>query len=238
MASEFFQVQLRTLDVEAANVFYSAVLGAAPLRTVPLHEQAIARGARPHWLGYLRVADVERSAEAFLARGAQSLGPIWVNPEGLEAAIMRDPGGAIVALAKPPAQAESRDLTCRARSGVEVGHYVLHTTDVERAKVNYGELCGWAFGASFDLAPFGVFYPFGWERGGEPAGVLNDIAQRPSVHAHWLYHFRVPALEPALAAVRAAGGLVVGPFTLPDGQHVAACDDPQGAAFGLIARTA
>jgi predicted enzyme related to lactoylglutathione lyase len=41
-----------------------------------------------------------------------------------------------------------------------------------------------------------------------------------------------------LNLVRGAGGVVLGPFALPSGEHVAVCDDPQGAAFALIARAA
>jgi predicted enzyme related to lactoylglutathione lyase len=231
MTSDFFQVQLRTLDVEAARDFYSTVLGAAPLQLVPLHEQAVARGARPHWLGYLRVADVEQAAQAFLGRGAQMYAT-WVNPEGAHAAVMRDPGGAIVALAKPPAA----DWTCTARSGLVVDSFVLNTSDVTRAKVNYGELFGWEFLPPLDLGALGVLHPFTWAHGAARAGSLIDIAGRPSVHPHWLYHFRVPALTRAIEAVRAAGGAVIGPLALPDGEQVAVCDDPQGAAFALIAR--
>ena len=62
---------------------------------------------------------------------------------------------------------------------------------------------------------------------------MADIAGRPGVHPHWLFHFRVAALEPALAAVRAAGGLVLDPLTLPNGARIAVCDDAQGAAFAL-----
>jgi predicted enzyme related to lactoylglutathione lyase len=58
------------------------------------------------------------------------------------------------------------------------------------------------------------------------------------VHPHWLFNFGVPALEPAIEAVRAAGGSALDPITLPDGKRVTACDDPQGAAFGLLERRA
>jgi uncharacterized protein len=231
MVSDFFQVTLRTLDVEAAQAFYRAVLGAAPRGTVRLHEQAIARGAPPHWLGFVRVSDVERAAAAFVARGAQSLAPTWVNPEGLEAAVMRDPGGAIVALGKPPAS----EWSCAARSGVEVDRFVLNTAEVGRAKANYAELFGWDFLAPLELGALGELHPFASAPGAAPAGAMVDIAGRPGVHPHWLVHFRVAALEPALRAVRAAGGLVIGPLALPGGEQVAVCDDPQGAAFALIA---
>jgi uncharacterized protein len=230
MASDFFQVTLRTRDVEAAQAFYRAVLGAEPLGTVRLHEQAIARGAQPHWLGFVRVSDVPQASAAFAARGAQSLGPIWVNPEGLEAAVMRDPGGAIIALGKPPAQ----DWSCRDRSGVELDRCVLHTAEVGRAKANYCELFGWEFLPPLELGALGTLHPFACAPGAAAAGSMLDIAGRPGVHPHWLYHFRIGALEPALRAVRSAGGLVIGPFALPSAEQVAVCDDPQGAAFALI----
>ncbi len=133
----FFQVTLRTSDVEAARAFYATVLGGPALHIVQLHEQAVARGARPHWLGYLDVGDVDRAAAAFVDRGATPLGPKWVNPEGLEAAVMRDPGGAIVALAKPPRGVRATNL------GPDVVWYELNSADVQRAQLNYRELFGW-----------------------------------------------------------------------------------------------
>jgi predicted enzyme related to lactoylglutathione lyase len=57
---------------------------------------------------------------------------------------------------------------------------------------------------------------------------MSDIAGRPGVHPHWLFHFRVPVLDAALDVVRAQGGLVIGPFRAPSGERIAVCDDPQG----------
>src|SRR4051812_15951419 len=99
--ARFFQYTLRTNDVAAAQAFYDKVLGPNELEIVQLHEVAVARGARPHWLGFLDVAEVDAAVAAFSARGATSLGPKWLNPKGLEAAVLRDPGGAVVALGKP-----------------------------------------------------------------------------------------------------------------------------------------
>jgi predicted enzyme related to lactoylglutathione lyase len=222
----FFHVQLRTMDVDAARRFYAAMLGERVLDIVQLHERAVARGAPSHWLGYLDVGDVERAAAAFTRRGATALGPKWVNPEGLEAAVMRDPGGAIVALAKPPAR-------MALRTGADVTRYELNTADVEGAKVTYGELFGWAFETPVDLGALGVLHPFAWERGGPIVGSMSDIGARPGVHAHWLFHLRVAALDAAVEAVRASGGKVLGPIDLPTGERIAVCDDPQGAAFAL-----
>ncbi len=225
--TRFFQYTLRTTDVPAARAFYALVLGDGEADIVPLHEQALARGARPHWLGFVQVADVDNAASAFAARGATALGPKWLNPRGLEAAVMRDPGGALVALAKPPPGPPLASLP-------EVVWHHLNTPQVERAKANYGALMHWEFKEARALAGVGELHPFAWQPGGPEVGSMSDIAQRPGVHPHWLFHFRVAALEPALETVRAAGGLTLPLVTLPNGARVAVCDDAQGAAFALF----
>jgi hypothetical protein len=221
----FFHVHLRTSDVDAARGFYEAVLGHGNVDAVKLHEHAVARGARPHWLGYIDVGDVDRALTAFTERGATPLGSKWVNPAGLEEAVVRDPGGAVVALAKPP--------TAAALIAPDVGWYLLHTADVERAKANYAALLGWEMKASVDLGPRGVFHPFAWQKGGAAAGSMTDIAARPGVHPHWLFQFRVPEMNPAMNAVRSMGGVLIDAIALPSGERIVVCDDPQGAAFAL-----
>jgi predicted enzyme related to lactoylglutathione lyase len=230
MLSRFFEYHLRTLDVEAARAFYGSILGVEPTYIVRLHEQAIARGARPHWLGCVRVADVEQAAAAFTAHGATALGPIWTNPEGLHAAVMRDPAGAIVALARHLPGYEP-EMT----SSPEVLFHVLNTPMLERAKAAYADLLGWEFGEPRDLGAHGVFHPFSCAPGGPQQGFFTDISARPEIHPHWLFQFRVLDLDAALERVRAAGGIAATIVTLPDGDRVAVCDDPQGAAFALHA---
>lgn len=228
----FFEYHLRTTDVDGARAFYSAVLGDRNPEVFQLHEQALARGARPHWLGYIDVGDVDAMASAFVARGAAPLGPKWVNPQGLEASVMRDPGGAVVALAKPP-PTRAPEATHASGSSLGVEWHLLNTRDVERAKKNYSEVLGWEFKAPLELGTHGVFHPFSWQAGGAPAGSMSDIATRPGVHPHWLFHFRVGALDHAVDAVRARGGVVIDSVAIPGGDRIAVCDDPQGAAFTL-----
>ncbi len=228
---QFVHYHLRTTDVAAARAFYATILGNDDADVIQLHEQALARGARPHWLGYLDVGDVDAVATAFGTRGATPLGR-WVNPRGLEVAVVRDPGGAIVALVKPePALQGSAGP-----AHPEVVWHALNTVDVERAKANYGELLGWEFKEPFHLDGVGLIHPFAWQAGGVAVGSMSDVAARPGVHAHWLFHFRVTALEPALEAARSGGGSFVAQQTLPNGDRVAVCDDPHGAAFALFER--
>ena len=227
--SRFFRVSLRTLDVEAARDFYGRILGDVP-RISRLHEQAVARGARPHWLGLLDVDDVDRAVEAFVARGGAPLGPRWSDADGLDAANVRDPGGAVVSLAKPPPSARGERL---AVPEPEVAWHLLHTSNLAAVKEAYAQVAGWEFSAPFEAGEHGTFHPFAWQAGGTVVGAACDITARPSVHPHWLFHFRVDALDPAMAAVKSAGGTVFGPFVVPRGDRVAVCDDLQGAAFAL-----
>jgi uncharacterized protein len=229
----FFHYPLRTTDVDAARNFYAAVLGKDEAEIFRLHEQALARGARAHWLGHLDVPDVDAASAAFSARGAVALGPKWVNPAGVEAQVMRDPGGAVVSLAKPPRASAGGGADIR---HPEVVWHLLSTSDVERAKANYGELFGFTFHAPVELGEHGLLHPFAWEPGGPAVGWMSDIAARPGVHPHWLFHFRVASLDAALQAVQAGGGSSLGPFVVPGGLRFAVCDDPQGAAFALAER--
>lgn len=223
----FFQVTLRTTDVEGARAFYSALLGGEGLDVVQLHEQAIARGAPAHWLSFLDVGDVDRASAAFHGRGASPLAPKWVNPQGLEAAVMRDPGGAVIALAKPPMGVSEDSMR------PTVAWFSLNTHDVESAKKNYGELFGWHFGPARNLGRLGVFHPFAYAPEGLPVGVMAGIEGRAGVHPHWLVHFRVQVLSVSVNAVLASGGVVVDQLTLSTGERIAVCQDPQGAAFAL-----
>ena len=73
---------------------------------------------------------------------------------------------------------------------------------------------------------------FGWD--GKSVGTMANTALAAGVHVHWLYCFSVTGLDVVLAKVRASGGHVpTAPASLPNGDRVVACDDPQGAAFGL-----
>jgi predicted enzyme related to lactoylglutathione lyase len=224
--ARFFHLQLRTHDVEEARSFYAAVLGDGARDVARLPEQAVARGAPPHWLGHLEVEDVDDAVAAFVKRGAMALGPKRVDTNGLEAAVVREPGGAVVALAK----AQEREPR-----GTEAVWYQLNTIDVDRAMDDYRTLFGWSFGAPLDRGELGVFHPFAWRRGDPPVGWMTDIFGRAGRHAHWLFHFRISAMEPALAAVRDGGGYVVGPFELGPGERLAVCDDSQSAAFAIRA---
>lgn len=226
----FFRFDLRTTDVPGARDFYARILGHDRAVIWPLHEQALARGARPHWLGYVGVDDAERAAAAFVERGATRLGPTPRVADGGPGVVLRDPGGAILAVAPRPSGDEE--------GGARVAWHVLNTNDAARATTNYADLFGWLPAGRADMGAHGAFQQFAWHAGGENVGAMGDVAGRPGVHPHWLYFFEVEDLDTAIATIRAAGGVVVDSTTLPSGVRVCVCDDPQGAAFALAERHA
>lgn len=214
--TKFAQYVMRTLDVDAARSFYKAVLGHDRAAVVRLHEQAIARGAPPHWLGVLGVRDVLADVEAFTALGAQHLGG---TPEF---ASMRDPGGAVFGM--------SSEMST---PSVNVGWHVLNTNDLELSVKAYASVCAWKMTDTLNMGSLGSFRNFAWDTGEPNIGSVGSTHGRPGVHAHWLFQFSVADFESALAAVTESQGVVVQSVTGPTGTRVAVCEDPQGAAFGL-----
>ncbi|HMJ16391.1 MAG TPA: hypothetical protein VK524_33485 [Polyangiaceae bacterium] len=225
--ARFCRYELRTTDVAAARVFYAAVLGARALNIVPLPLQVAARGAPAHWLGYLGVDDAERTACAFAERGATRLGPTRAASDGGEVALLRDPGGAVVALGTSLAAPVAADVVW----------HVLNTQDLESVSKSYRALFGWQLTDSVELGALGAYQQFSWRPGEASVGAVVDITGRPAVHPHWLFHFRVAALDAALLAVGSGGGVVAASVALPNGQRIAVCDDPEGAAFALTERS-
>lgn len=226
--TKFSRFELRTTAADAARAFYPRIFGHDRAVIWPLHEQALARGARAHWLGYVGVEDSERATAAFLERGATQLGPAPAIGDAARGVVLRDPGGAVMAIATPP----PADVA----AALDVSWHVLNTNDVTRTIANYQDTFGWKVSDRLDEGPHGAFQAFAWDDGGASVGAFADVAGRPAVHPHWLFFFAVEDLEQAIATTRAAGGLVLDPVSSPTGERICVCEDPQGAAFGMSER--
>jgi predicted enzyme related to lactoylglutathione lyase len=221
--TRFERYRLRTTDIASARAFYAALLRDIPLDLSLLPPDAVAHGARPHWIGHLGVHDVEGMLRAYTARGATRLGPLHANERGGVVAIVRDAGGLIVAL----------ESHLESTTAPPVVWHGAHTRDAPGAVALHRELFGWHFGSTIEDDAVGVTYPFAWTSDDAVVGSIASIEHRPAVHAHWLFHFAVPDLERAIAVVEERGGFVLGPFVTREGDRIAVCDDPQGAAFAL-----
>jgi len=236
MTSMFCRYDLRTTDADAAREFYSDVVGldfteghspepSSMLAVWPLHEQARARGAPAHWLGQLGVADLEATVHRLVELGSERLGPTVRANDGTTYATLRDPTGAVVAV---------RGSTQKPR-GAPIALHLLHTPDLDRAWAAYSELFGWTHTETLDVADVvGGLRMFAWDDSGKSVGGMASTAGAPQIHPHWLYFFPVADLDRSVAKARAKGGRVLNTPVLPNGDRLAPCEDPQGAAFGLI----
>lgn len=229
MTLRFDRYELRTTDADAAREFYSKLLGHNRAIVWPLHEQARARGAMPHWLGSIGVGDLpnlEQITGELVARGATPLGPVRPAGDGRHAAVLRDPGGAILGL--------TTGLAGESAPTVEVAWHVLNTNQLDDAIANYRTLFGWTIADEPLTGPYGAFHEFGWDTA--RIGAMADVAGRAGVHPHWLFFFSVPSVDDAVAVTREAGGSATEPIATPAGTRIAICEDPQGAAFGVLER--
>ncbi|MDB4927720.1 MAG: hypothetical protein JWM10_204 [Myxococcaceae bacterium] len=232
----FCRYALRTTDLPAARAFYAEAIGLAlpdgaaegsALEAWPLHERARARGAPPHWLGQIAVDDVDATVGRLLALGSEALSPTLRGSDGASYATLRDPFGAVIGV---------RASAGGAGDGPVVWHQ-LHTSDADGAWALYRELFGWARTETVDVPePVGGYRLFAWNEAGASVGAMGNTARWPGVHPHWLFCLPVADLDAAAARVRALGGTAREPVALPGGTRLAACEDPQGAAFGLAQR--
>lgn len=206
---------LRTTDAPGATAFYDAVLGHHGDAVYPLHENARARGARPHWIGRVATDDPETLGGRLLADGGERLGPL---PGG--GFILRDPGGALLGIGAEPTP-----------SVAGVVFHVLRSRDADAAAARYTAACGWAFDPT---GPAG-YRTFAWSPGGPAVGALAGVEHEPHVHPHWLYFFGVASVDAAAATARARGATLL-PLGELGGRRFVVGDDPQGAAFGLMER--
>ena len=242
--------ELMTTDTAAARAFYGSVVGweaqAAPppnpdytifthagmpaggLMTLP--EAARKLGARPGWLGYVGVADVDAAVER-----AQGLGgTVHVAPRDIpevgRIAIIGDPQQAAVALIAwskpgpdrlPPAEAPGR-----------VGWNELLATDWETAFGFYSAMFGWRKADAVDMGAMGTYQLFGLD-GAPFGGMFNKPPAVPE--PFWQYYFTIGDIDAGIGRVTAGGGQVLnGPMEVPGGGWIVQAMDPQGAMFALL----
>jgi predicted enzyme related to lactoylglutathione lyase len=233
-AGDFIWYELMTTDAEGAKAFYDAVVGwnisegaaeYAGYRMIatgdggfaggvlPITAEMQTHGARPGWLGYLNVSDVdEKAASIETAGGKKYMGPHDIPNVG-RIAMMADPQGAPFYVMKPIPPAGRENEPSTAFSPTDRGRCAwneLSTSDPVAARRFYGEQFGWT------------------------SDNFMDMGEQPS---HWRFYFRVPSVGKAKGVVEAKGGKVVmGPMEVPGGDHIVIGIDPQGAEFALVGK--
>ncbi|HUE79837.1 MAG TPA: VOC family protein [Sphingomicrobium sp.] len=247
---EFIWYELLTAEPEEAKAFYEPVVGwrfgePSPdhagyreIRTetghaggvLPLTQEMRDHGARPTWLGYVGVDDVDATVAKAQAAGATLLMPAWDIAGIGRIALLADPQGAPFYVMRGASE-EASD----AFSPDSVGHATwneLTTSDLEAAKLFYLPLFGWTLGDTMPMGEMGD-YQF-LEHGGRMIGAMM---QRGDTRPSWNFCFRTADLERSVDDIKARGGSVTyGPAEVPGGERIVVALDPESSQFMLIAK--
>ncbi len=247
----FIWYELMTHDPDAAKRFYDHVVGwtieAAPSGEMDyrmidtgtglvggvmrLTEAMTAADARPGWLGYIGVDDVDATVASVTASGGSVLMPAYDIPGIGRLALLADPQGAPFYIMRG-----ASDDASNAFSPMQNGHGAwneLVTSDQAAALAFYQEQFGWTKG---DVMPMGAMGDYQFiEHGGEMIGAImtgSEGGRRPT----WGFCFRVPDIDEAHRRATESGATIThGPMEVPGGDMVVQAIDPEGAAFMLVA---
>jgi len=248
--------ELMTTDPDGAAMFYGSVVGWNIGESIPgdqdyrmigrsdggfaggvlgLTEDKLQHGARPIWLGYFGVDDVDAAVAKVESEGGKALMPVFDIPQG-RIAMVADPQGIPFYVMKPTPPAndpEAQSDVFSPTAEQRVGWNELMTSDPAAARQFYGDLFGWT---SDEFMPMGENgeYRF-WSHHGSTIGAV--CGEMGSGNSKWRFYIRVPSISAAVEAVNAGGGQVVmGPHEVPGGDHIIIGNDPQGAEFALVGK--
>lgn len=256
MAGQFIWYELLTNDATASKAFYDAVVG-WDIQTesqfpndyrmigrsdggfaggvLPLTDEMRAQGARPVWLGYVHVDDVDAAVAAMTADGAGTVMPPFDIPNVGRVAMITDPSGAPLYIMKPTPPEGSPDAQSDVFSvdqAQRVRWNELSTTDQDRAVAFYSKHFGWSQEGAMPMGDMGD-YKFIQADGVGIGAIMVKPPQRPV--SSWLYYIGVDDIDRAVKAVSDGGGQILfGPNEIPGGEFSLVGIDPQGAAFGLV----
>jgi predicted enzyme related to lactoylglutathione lyase len=179
-----------------------------------------------HWMPYIGTDDVAATVAAARELGAKVCKDTTQLPNGGSFAVLQDPQGAAFAVhsdgsnTASGASPERRDFSW----------HELSTGDLDTALDFYTALFGWDAAERHDMGEMGFYQLFA--RNGVTIGGM--YAGPPGMSPHWLSYVRVPSVDDAANAAKAAGGRIVnGPMEVPGGDWIAQIIDPQGAAFAV-----
>lgn len=251
---DFIWYELLTPDADASARFYEGLIGwsvgsQTDYREIqapdgeyvggllPLSDEMLAGGAMPAWLGYILVADVDKTVTALLASGGSVLMPARDMESVGRMAMVADPQGApfYVMTPTPPADRPDAESTAFAKYAPQLGHCAwneLLTSDPAAADGFYRHLFGWMKGEALEMGPMGTYQMYNHGDYG-----LGAMMQKPAEVpvSSWAFYFRVPEINAAADYVRAHGGqIIVEPMDIPGGDQVFQGIDPQGALFSII----
>ncbi len=251
----FIWYELMTTDQDASKAFYDKVMawtlepeasGAMDYRMITaadgtiggalkLTDEMVAGGAKPTWIGYLCVDNVDETAARVTAAGGKILMPAHDMPHVGRFAMVADPQGAPFYLMTPIPPENDPDAASNAFHLAAIGHVAwneLVSSDQQSALGFYGDLFDFH---SNDVMPMGDMgdYAFIDHHGVRIGGTMT----RTDIPSHWLFYFRVASVAAAATAITDGGGTIMhGPTEVPGGDRVVIAIDPLGVVFGIVGK--
>lgn len=254
----FIWYELMTTDPDGAAAFYGPIVGwkiagdpgadttdvdyrhivrddgGSNGGVMKLTDEMCRNGARPCWLGYLSVADVDQAVTAIEADGGKLMLPAFDLDVG-RIAMVTDPGGVpfYVMAPVPPADNPHGDSDVYDRCADQhISWNELYAPDLEVAKAFYARHFHFAFNESMPMGAMGDYCFI--DHGGQQIGaVMQKPKEVPA--GMWQFYIRVPDIGTAAAQVQELGGQVLhGPMEVPGGEWIINGVDPQGAMFSLV----
>ncbi len=254
LQGKFFWYDLVTPQPERARAFYAEVAGwtmsdfggsgsdvdytilsAGPHNVggiMKMPDAACGQGARPGWIGYIQVENVDDQMEAIRAAG----GTVRREPEDIASvgrfAVVEDPGGAVFQLLTPLPRDDVPAPPEAGTSGT-FGWHELYSGAGEAAAFDfYSSLFGWETFELMDMGAMGKYRIVG--RDGIMFGGLMDRPEQMPFST-WNFYINVDGIDAAVDRLTRAGGSVaMGPHEVPGGSWVVQGHDPEGAFFSLV----
>lgn len=261
---DFIWYELMSPDHRAAEAFYGPLVGwkfgsDEAYRHIEASEGHIggilqltpemaSGGARPAWIGYITVDDVDKMVTSIEADGGQVHMPAR-DMEGVgRMAMVADPQGAVFYVMKPapPEGVEDPESFAFSYDRPRMGHCAwneLSTSDPEAARRFYGKHFGWVKDGEMDMGALGKYEflrhagraPDGSPMGHGVLGAVMPMMPGGAPVPLWTFYFRVPDIDKAAETVKNGGGsLSQEPVEIPGGDYALVASDPQGASFGLV----
>ncbi len=187
-------------------------------------------GARPGWLFYVGVDDVDATvAKVTGAGGAVHMPPVTMEGIG-RIALVADPQGAPFYVMRGASDETSAAYD---RTGMGKCNWnELATSDHAAANAFYADVFGWTYPDKMTMPGDMGDYVF-VEAAGETIGATMKTQDEQPVG--WQFYFRAPDIEETAAKVVAQGGTVhAGPMEVPGGDRIIVASDPHGVMFGVV----
>jgi hypothetical protein len=192
-------------------------------------------GARPTWLGYILVPDVDASVAAIQQQGGQVHMPAFDVPGVGRVAMVTDPQGAPFYIMKPIPPADDPNGKSDVFSVDQPQRFrwnELSSADQDGAVDFYCRNFGWVQEGAMPMGEMGD-YRFIYANGVRIGAIMRKPPQRPVTA--WTYYIGVDDIDRAAEAVSAGGGQILfGPMEIPGGEFSLNAMDPQGASFALV----